>query len=268
MNKKVEALIGFFISAGIFALLYLSISAISKYLGNPPPPSTRPSQAITPNQELPTSSSSQSSSEIVNPSVDLITSSTLVAKNPFDPDEYSKFPRLAMSGSFVYAKLHIEGTVKTEAPVYLLINFNEQGGLVKAVRKATNQLDIAATEKLGGEFTQANLISEDVDLLNDTLGTIGAEYQSTHKGQRTFNLLDNPQKPNVATAMIIPFTSDGQYGGASIDEMKIEYTCELGKTCMLGLCTEWEKATNCMKNYKFNQRMIDDWAKPRMKNSQ
>ena len=270
MGKKLDSIIGFFISAAVLSTLYLSISALSKYITSEPTPDL-PDEVVIPPQEIPTDSSS-SAPQIHT--VSIIDKSYVVPTNPFDNEQYSKFPKVVVGGSgavfvgsFEQVVLNIKGKVTSNEDVFLILNFNNQGGLVKAVRSSAKKLDIAATNLKGGIFNSNKPIDVSVNLLKDQLGTIASEFLKTGKGEREFNLLPKVQPNEAPVLAVIPFMNNGQYGGAEITSLDIEYVCQTGKECTVAPCAASKMVSECIQEelgpeaYKDLLKRHPEWLK-------
>lgn len=179
-------------------------------------------------------------------------------KNPFEKSAFDKAPTIVMRGEFESASMHIKGTILGEGDRFLIFNFNGEGGLIKAVRSAVNKINLTETKRRGGVFSNDNPIDVSLDLMTDSLGTIGSEYAKTQLGSRIFNFIDDIQQPTVTQLLVIPFKVNGEYGGASIDELKIQYTCKAEGGCEIHTCSSQKLYTECLNEY-FGPEVMREW---------
>lgn len=180
--------------------------------------------------------------------------------NPFEKTEYSKVPRVVYGGTFKSAKLIIRGSILTPNNYFLILNFANNGGIIHAVRASMTQLDVGKTATLGGMFTQDSGINTSVNLMSDTLGTIQSEFQRTNLGSHIFNFLSTKQKSDVSPIIAIPFSNNGQYGGAVISSIQIQYSCQNQGSCLIKKCENSKLYSECIKE-AFGVQEYNQWIK-------
>jgi len=240
---------GLLLGGGTILLVFLGIFALGKYLNEP---NTPPNVVETPPIETPTQGTG---SQVILKEVALLSSAYEVPKNPLDLDVFKAlFPRVIINGSFEQAILSIKGKVGS-SDAFLLLNFGSQGGLVRAVRESPNRLNIPQTLSRGGLFPAGSTIDISVNLLKDKLGTIGTEFIKTNLGEREFQFLDENEPIDVLPVAVIPFTNKGGYGGVTIGELTISYSCKPGSDCSIKTCDNNKVYTQCI---------LDEHGKPAM----
>ncbi len=181
------------------------------------------------------------------------------SKSPLSKEEFSKSPKLFMAGSFNNAILEIHGTLDGNQAVFLLLNFANQGGIIKGERNSKTKLDLDTTEEKGGFFSK-NPITTSVDLLRDTLGTISSEFERTKLGSREFNFIEHEQPSTISQLLVVPISQNGEYGGATITQLTIKYSCQNNEKCIIGLCEDGDRFTECI-NRNFGQKVMQEWMK-------
>ncbi|MFH1444603.1 MAG: hypothetical protein ABIG34_04435 [Candidatus Peregrinibacteria bacterium] len=244
MGKTFDSIVGFFITATVLIVLFFSVNKLGEFI-NSSPTKPLPTDIVTPAQELPT----DTGSKLQFHTVSIIDKPYKVPNNPFENDVYKKFPRVVIGRYFEQAVLRIQGKVTSRGDeVFLILNFNKQGGIIRAVRSSANKLDIAATDNRGGIFRAGDNIDISVNLMKDNLGTIASEFIRTNVGEREFNLLSRFEDDEAPTLAVIPFMNNGQYGGAEISSLSIEYACQLGKECAIARCEpSYKYSTVCVE---------------------
>lgn len=233
MGKTFDSIVGFFIATSVLIVLFLGIDFLGNFIDSTPPTRPLPTEAVTPDQEQPT----DSGSKLKFHTISIIDKPLIITQDPFSKDEYKKFPRLVVGGDFEQVILRIQGKVTSRRDdVFLILNFKNDGGILKAVRAAAKRLDITATDTKGGIFRAGEDIDVSVNLMKDNLGTTAIEFIKNNLGEREFNFLSRTEANDVYPLAIIPFMNNGQYGGAEISSLSIEYACQLGKTCAIARC--------------------------------
>ncbi len=201
MGKTFDSIVGFFITGAVLTVLFFSVNWVSRLIDySPTKPS--PTDVTTPAQELPTDTGSKLDFHTLS----IIDKPYKVPDYPFENDAYKNFPRIIIGGHFEQAVLRIQGKVTSRDDVFLILNFNKQGGIINAVRSSARKLDITATDDKGGIYRAGEGIDVSVNLMKDNLGTIASEFIRTNKGEREFNLLKKIEKNEVSTLAVIPST--------------------------------------------------------------
>jgi len=259
MPKKASRsadIMGAIIGGSTIVIALLIIFSLSRYISSLNEPVV-PDTVKTPPIELPDSASG---TEVTLTNTPLLTKAYTVPQNPFDKTVYDNlFPKIAVRGSFEQIILNIKGKVGS-SNTFLILNVGVQGGIVRAVRESPNRLNIPQTLDKGGMFKAGSTIDISVNLLKDQLGTTGTEFIKTNIGEREFNFVQANQRADVLPIVVIPFTNNGGYGGATIGKLDISYLCKDGKdSCDLAVCDNDEKTTECLTN-KLDEEATKDWC--------
>ena len=185
--------------------------------------------------------------EILN----LLSSSYLPSKNVMEKENYEKESvRLALSGDFDNARLHVKGTVINDGNHFILLNYDFESGILNAARLSVKNLDINLTQERGGIFTKNESIDFIIDLMGKTvLATTKTEFESTKQIVKFVKLWDTHlSPPTVVKILIAPFGEDGVFGGAIINEINFEYVCKKGFPCEAKICSSGKMITECLKD--------------------
>ncbi|NUM25625.1 MAG: hypothetical protein HUU49_03305 [Candidatus Buchananbacteria bacterium] len=170
--------------------------------------------------------------------------------------------KLALNGKFKVAQLEVEGQVLGEGRHFISFSFDNISGVLNAVRKDENQLDLAETKKIGGIFVKDVPIKFVVDLKNRiTLATTKEEFEKDRNPTRDVILWDQIklQPPTVVRFLFAPFNEYGQYGGVKITSIKFNYLCEDNSECSAKYCGISEKYTQCLQE-SFGHEAAVDWC--------
>lgn len=253
MKNFVDNFLGAIVGIGLIALLYLGISALAKYVDTPS--DHTPSEVTTPEQEEPVTIPTE---EV--PAVELLSTPYIPPPQPFAEGQYkATAPRMILSGSFLSMDLIVRGGVQGEGSRYLILNVNGESGVINATRESTKRLDIEKTSASGGIFTKDTGISTSINLMSDHLGTTGTEFsRNGGVGSHLFEFIDEKELLDVIPIVVVPFKHDGQYGGASIASMLIEYECKEPDSCYVNPCPTSKSYSSCI-NDVFGSDAMNEW---------
>ncbi|MBU1934936.1 hypothetical protein KKF04_02675, partial [Patescibacteria group bacterium] len=193
--------------------------------------------------------------------IELLSKSYIPSENPYGYNYLSEANRLTIGGEFIWAKINIRGETVGEGYRFLTFNFGQESGLINAVRKSKNRLDVKKTIEKGGAFNSNNPINVTIDLLSITeFGTTQDEYE-TNGATKFIKFWDKMKllPPTVTYLLVAPFTETGKYGGASINSIEIEYACKEGSECKIELCPSSMKATSCLAE-QLGIEAMNDWC--------
>ncbi len=247
---------GLILGGGTILLVFLAIFALGKYLNTASQP-VPPDVVEVPPIETPIDGTG---SQITLTKVPLLSAAYSVPKNPLDIDVYKTlFPRILLNGSFEQAILSVRGKVGS-SDAFLIMNFGNQGGIVRGVRESPTRLNIPQTVARGGLFTAGSTIDISVNLLQDKLGTTGTEFIKTNQGERDFNFISGDEPVDVLPVAIIPFTNNGGYGGATIGDLTISYSCKSGSDCSVSKCDNNKVYTQCILE-EYGKEAMDKWCR-------
>lgn len=185
--------------------------------------------------------------------IELLDEQLIPSKQPFLPEAYKKYPRILVDGNFKSASLKVTGLNDSGERTFLLLNVGNQTGIINAVRKDVNRIDMKATTELGGVF--GKVIVTGVDLMNAELGSNSDFFKQTGLGKQTFHFIQPEQVIQVYPIIVLPFDESGSYTG-QITSMKLIYTCE--NDCEVLLCNKGEKDSECIHRERSSEAM-QDW---------
>lgn len=162
--------------------------------------------------------------------------------------------RLALNGEFEEAYFEINGNVFGTGKHFLSFNFDSVSGILNAVKKSKNEINLEQTKLLGGVFVSGVPIQVEIPLLKEiTLSSTKEEFDAIG-GVKNITLWSEMQKkpslntPTIISFLVAPFNEYGQYGGAEIDKIEFKYKCKNGIACGVGVCESGKKYTECLKN--------------------
>lgn len=253
--SKIPNWLGVLIGISTIIAVYMFIAWLGRLI-EAANDSLPPNVVEVPPIEIPSNSGSQ----IELTDIQLLAAAYTVPENPLDLKIYnSLFPRILIKGSFSQAILNVKGKVGS-SDAFLIFNFDNQGGIIRALRESPNRLNIPQTISRGGLFKAGSTIDISVNLLSDTLGTVGSEFIRTNLGEREFNFIEGNEPMNVIPLAVIPFTDNGGYGGVTVGELKISYLCAVGSDCGISVCENSKLYTQCIKDV-YGQPAMDAWCK-------
>lgn len=254
-QRSFSDLLGAILGGGTILIAFLALVVLGKMINSFNKPVT-PDTIETPSIETPIDATG---SHIALKTVSLLNSAYSVPKNVFDTVVYSNlFPRIVLNGSFEQAILSVKGKVGG-SDTFLVFNFGNQGGVVRAVREAPTRLNIPQTVERGGLFPSGSTIDISINLLKETMGTTGSEFTKTNEGEREFNFIKGDEPVDVVPVAIIPFTNDGEYGGVTIGNLTISYSCKTGSDCKITKCDNNKKYTQCIKD-SYGEPAMQQWC--------
>ncbi len=245
----------------IYSIITLAIVGIISFvIWGKPSPNETPDEVIVPMSEVPIYNIDPSK-EIQIFELELLDSPYYPSANPYGPTYEVEAQRVTLGGEFKSILLSIQGEVSGEGLRFLSFNFDQQSGVINAVRSEPTKIDVEKTIEMGGAFDQNNPINVNINLLEKVpMSTTPKEYEKMG-GSKEMNLWGEMtiKPPTVTYLLAAPFTEGGVYGGATITSIKASYVCEDGKECFIGLCPSTRKTTQCLLE-AFGQDAVNEWC--------
>lgn len=205
---------------------------------------------VTPNTDEPTNTVDTKKFQ----SVTLLDKAYIPSQDVYTSNYNKESIRLALNGEFEDAYFEVNGKVFGTGRHFISFNFDSISGILNAVKKAKNEIDIEQTKLLGGIFVSGAPIQIKVPLLQEiTLSSTKEEFDKIG-GEKSLTLWSEMQNkpylntPTVVTFLFAPFNEYGQYGGAEIDKIEFKFICKNGSPCGAGVCGSNKKYTECLKD--------------------
>lgn len=183
--------------------------------------------------------------------------------NVYDESVYDKEAlKIAINGSFESVILHFQGAVGKNGDHFISLNFGNESGILNAVRKAANQLDISASKQKGGLIEKESIFDIKVDLIGETsMATTRSEFQQTLQPTKVISLWSKMgiMPPTVTRLLIAPFGTNGIYGGAEIKSIKVNYICKENSPCDIATCPANTMTTKCLQDL-YGEQAMKSWC--------
>jgi len=191
----------------------------------------------------------------------LITKPYIPSENVYTTDYEKESIRLAINGSFNVLKIKMNGEVMGEGKHFISFSIDEISGIINGVRSSANELNVDATNDLGGIYNKGDKIELEIDLFGDTIfSTTKEEYIETRRPSKVIKIwyvIDEP--PSIINFLFAPFNEWGKYGGVMINSIEVEYLCEEGDECTVKSCDKEILYTECLRD-NFGLISAKDWC--------
>jgi len=253
MNKEIKkALLSLLIILIIFFVLFKITKSIRDSVPSPLSSSTAINSdiIIAPNVDEPTVAGETKEYE----SVVLLNKAYIPSQDVYTNNYNKESIRLALNGEFDDAYFEVTGSVFGSGRHFLSFNFDSISGVLNAMRKSKNEIDLDQTKILGGVFVGGVPIQVKVSLLDNIVLSSTKEEFDSLGGKKTISLWSEMLKkpalntPTIVPFLFAPFNEYGQYGGAKIEKIEFKFVCKQGSPCGAGVCENDKKYTECLKN--------------------